>query len=121
MKINFNKKMNSTADFLLKRCGYGHLYDRRSGKESYAKRFGRDFYPRFHLYVNSEDPLILNLHIDQKRASYAGHTAHSGEYEGPLVEQEASRIYQTINSLNQTETTVDDSDKKSIWQKIFKK
>jgi hypothetical protein len=41
----------------------------------------------------------VNLHVDQKEASYEGTSAHGGEYEGPLVEQEMARITQFIGSL----------------------
>jgi hypothetical protein len=41
----------------------------------------------------------VNLHVDQKEASYEGTSAHGGEYEGPLVEQEMTRITQFIVSL----------------------
>ena len=54
-------------------------------------------YPRFHLYLKIEnDNLIFNLHLDQKRPIYKGATAHSGEYEGDLVEKEAERIKQLL-------------------------
>ena len=50
-------------------------------------------YPRFHLYIKEEkERFIFNLHLDQKRPSYDGSHAHSGEHEGPLLEAEAERI-----------------------------
>ncbi|HDQ22348.1 MAG TPA: hypothetical protein ENN28_00040 [Candidatus Uhrbacteria bacterium] len=98
MRINFEQKFNKPADFLIRRCGYGQIRDRRTGGFSYARRLGGGLYPRFHLYVNSEDPLILNLHLDQKQASYAGQTAHSGDYDSDLVKKEVQRIFETILS-----------------------
>lgn len=57
-------------------------------------------YPRFHLFIKEEkDKLIFNLHLDQKRPSYSGSPAHSGEYEGELVEREAERIKKIIKEL----------------------
>lgn len=54
-------------------------------------------YPRFHLYLkNQEDVLEFNLHLDQKKPSYQGQTAHSGEYDGALVEMEKQRIEQIL-------------------------
>ena len=35
---------------------------------------------------------MFNLHLDQKKPTYEGHVAHSGEYDGELVEEEAERI-----------------------------
>ena len=96
MKINFNQKLNQSPDFLIKRCGYGLVRDPRAEEISYARRMGGGLYPRFHLYINSVDPLILNLHLDQKQASYEGFTKHSGDYDSDLVKQEAQRIYNQI-------------------------
>ena len=96
MKIEFNQKFNQQADFLIKRCGYGLVRDRRASEISYARRLGQGIYPRFHMYINSEDPLVLNLHLDQKQASYQGQTAHSGDYDSDIVKKEAQRIYDAI-------------------------
>ncbi|OGY41225.1 MAG: hypothetical protein A2Y82_02230 [Candidatus Buchananbacteria bacterium RBG_13_36_9] len=96
MKINFSQKFNQNTDFLIRRCGYGQIRDSRTGQTSYVRRLRSDFYPRFHLYINSEKPLVLNLHLDQKKASYEGQTAHSGDYDSDLVKQEGQRIYNQI-------------------------
>jgi len=96
MKINFNQKLTKPAEFLIRRCGYGLVRDQRAQEVSYSRRLGGGIYPRFHVYINSEDPLILNLHLDQKQASYEGQTAHSGDYDSDLVKQEAQRIYNQI-------------------------
>lgn len=59
---------------------------------------GRD-YPRFHLYIKKDKEkniLLFSLHLDQKKPSYKGSRAHSGEYEGGLVEKEAERIKKII-------------------------
>lgn len=63
------------------------------GKISFAKRIHRDFYPRFHVYIKEDrETVIFDLHLDQKRPIYEGVTAHSGEYDGEVVEREAARI-----------------------------
>ena len=79
---------------MLRRCGYAEIYDRHSNKTSYVRRLGSYFYPRFHLYIDhqTENKLTINLHLDQKKASYKGQTAHSGEYDEDLVQKEADRI-----------------------------
>lgn len=57
-------------------------------------------YPRFHIYLKADNNnLIFNLHLDQKRPSYKGTTAHSGEYRGKIVEQETTRIKQIIEKI----------------------
>ena len=52
-------------------------------------------YPRFHIYSRvspDNTKATLELHLDQKQPSYQGTAAHSGEYDGPVVEREAKRI-----------------------------
>ncbi len=56
---------------------------------------GRRGYPRFHIYVKEDEEkmaYLFSLHLDQKKVSYSGHSAHSGEYDGEIVEREAERI-----------------------------
>ena len=76
----------------------------KNNEISYARSLdpGR-FYPRFHIYIEEVKPrtdsqsefgagVIFDLHLDQKRPIYEGVTAHSGEYDGEVVEREAERI-----------------------------
>ena len=57
-------------------------------------------YPRFHLFLEKKaDDLVFNLHLDQKRPSYKGSPAHAGEYDGEVVENEAERIKENLESL----------------------
>ncbi len=59
-------------------------------------------YPRFHLFIKEskeKDRLAFSLHLDQKRPSYSGSSAHSGEYEGGLVKSEAERIKKIIENI----------------------
>lgn len=84
---------------VLRRIGYTPFLDPNTGEQSYVRRLGTYFYPRFHVYpeiVQSE--LRVNLHLDQKKPSYNGFRKHSGEYTGPAVEAEADRIYQGLTS-----------------------
>lgn len=67
--------------------------------DSFIRRLGTGLYPRFHAYIKSDQGrLIIDLHLDQKKASYAGQKAHSGEYGGELLIQEKIRIQQYIDS-----------------------
>lgn len=111
MKIKLNKEQlgGLAPAQWLRRAGYALIYDRHSGQESFARRFGRDFYPRFHLYVHQSDnseTLFFNLHLDHKKASYAGQTRHSADYDGDLVEQEAKRLQSLLTPLERVETSV---------------
>jgi hypothetical protein len=124
MDINFQQKFNISTDQLIRRCGYGLVNDRRARQRSYSRRLGQaGFYPRFHLYVNSEDPLILSLHIDQKQVSYEGQTAHSGDYDSDLVKQEAQRIYNAIiregEEGQKGQEGEDGEEKKGFWSSLF--
>ena len=130
MDINFQQKFNTPTEQLIRRAGYGLVRDRRASQASYARRLGNGFYPRFHMYVNSEDPLILSIHIDQKQASYEGQTAHSGDYDSDLVKQEAQRIYNmvmtevssdTSTGLSMTDSADDEEEDGGFFSKLFGK
>lgn len=101
MIIKFEKNKISDPDRSILRCGYAKIIDRRMNKTSFAKRIHRDFYPRFHVYIKVEgESVIFDLHLDQKRPIYEGVTAHSGEYDGEVVEREGERIKVLIIAQN---------------------
>ncbi len=78
---------------ILRKAGYSFFIDPLSKKESYVLRITGEFYPRFHLYIKETGTeVIFDLHLDQKKASYAGSNMHGGEYDGPAVEREMGRI-----------------------------
>ncbi len=101
MKI-FLKNPPSNITLFMRRLGYHPDKRQKPGSLSFSKRIGGYDYPKFHIYINNinketnESPssanFSLNLHIDMKKPSYKGSSAHSGEYEGDLVKQEAMRI-----------------------------
>lgn len=75
----------------MRRLGYAP-HENKSGLSFVRRILGTD-YPRFHIYLKEEnDHLVINLHLDQKKPIYAGSRAHSGEYEGEIVENELKRI-----------------------------
>jgi len=119
IELPFGFKEDSRT--FLRRCGYAEFNDYNSGKTSYTRRFGSDFYPRFHIYVKDvEGKDIINLHLDQKKPSYAGSTAHSGEYDGPLIEQEARRIVGLIkNQMDNQASQPKPVEKKGFFSKLF--
>ena len=92
MKLIF-PNVKETALFLMRRVGYGFERKIETNEEAFSRRLGINQFPKFHAYAKKEgDNLIVNLHLDQKRPVYSGVTAHSGEYDGAVVEQEAERI-----------------------------
>ena len=76
---------------LLRKAGYFAYQD------SFVRPLERSGYPRFHIYIEEKnDNLIFNLHLDQKRPIYKGSSAHSGEYDSPIIEKEAKRIKELL-------------------------
>ena len=65
-------------------------------ENQFIRPLERSGYPRFHLYIKTNKELIFNLHLDQKGPVYKDSPAHSGEYEGQVVENEAERIKQIL-------------------------
>ena len=94
MKLTINKNQLDTApEQFLRHAGYAYIRDRRSGQDSFVRRLGSNFYPRFHMYFNEDgDKIIFNLHLDQKQASYVGAHKHNAEYGGELVSEEIARL-----------------------------
>jgi len=91
--------VQSNSRDLIRRAGYAEFRDPNTRETSYVRRLRGDFYPRWHAYIEEQaENMIIRLHLDQKQPSYGGSHAHSGEYDGPTVEQEAIRIRQILNS-----------------------
>jgi len=102
MKISITNPKSHSRN-LFRRAGYA-LHQGRDGEVSYTRRLsGGGDYPRFHVYVNAEElgELIeFSLHLDEKQPSYEGFTAHSGQYDGPLVEEERDRLLGLMGGYN---------------------
>ena len=100
MKLKILKTdIEDTLKFM-RRCGYGYLRSRSGGKDSFVKRLRGELYPRFHLYIEDDgDNWSFNLHLDQKAPVYRGVTAHSGDYDGVVIEREMERIKIAFESL----------------------
>ncbi len=102
MKVTFQSQEN--IHNLMRRCGYFSspaVAPLSGAKEGCEIAFIRPLtsagsgYPRFHVYVKIDGisrETQINLHLDQKKPIYSGATAHSGEYDGELVEKEVERI-----------------------------
>lgn len=114
MKIPILPNVNS--DLVMRRSGYGYLRDKNTGSGSYVRRLGSGFYPRLHVYIEGNS---INLHLDQKQASYEGTSAHSGEYSGEVVEKEGERIKNVMANLLVSENEPEAKEKKGFWQRLF--
>jgi len=114
MKIKVLENIN--ADLVMRRSGYGYLRDKNTSVGSYVRRLGSNFYPRFHVYLEND---FINLHLDQKQASYEGYSAHSGEYDGEVVEREGERIKNIMANLEVSEGEIEPAVKPGFWGKFF--
>ena len=102
MQIKILKIKLPDPERSIKRAGYGAHVDRRTHEKSYVRRLDRDLFPRFHVYVeDGGENWHLNLHLDQRAPMYQGVTAHSGEYDGAVVEREMTRIVQHVSTSTQ--------------------
>ena len=95
----------------------------KNNEISYARSLdpGR-FYPRFHIYIESNPKqIMLNLHLDAKKPSYEGSSAHSGEYDGAVVENESQRIQRISEKIiSKSENfLLGFKTKTSWWKKII--
>lgn len=88
---------------ILEEAGYHEFVDPNTNRTSYIMRLERGYYPRFHLYSTTSihKEVVFDLHIDQKKVSYKDQPAHSGEYEGSLVEKEAERLKRWLTYYSQ--------------------
>jgi hypothetical protein len=89
--MKFSIKLSGkTLYTFMRECGYAP-----QGDLVFHRFLAGRSYPKFHVYcvvAPNNRSAVLNLHLDQKQPSYKGSHAHNAEYEGGLVENEASRI-----------------------------
>jgi len=87
------KNINGNIVEVARKIGYVIIDTKENNEYNMVRKIHFDNYPRFHIYAkHAGDRLIFNLHLDQKKPSYKGTHAHSGEYEGPVIDEEANRI-----------------------------
>lgn len=106
MKIIIPNVSLSAVD-AMRRCGYGFERRHENGELSASRKVGGGDFPRYHMYAkmlgdsgsiyNKSRDLQITLHIDQKAPSYKGSRMHSGEYEGPLLDEEAQRVQDILS------------------------
>lgn len=116
IKIKVEQLNGSTPAQWLRRAGYTYIVDHKSDQESFVRRFSRDFYPRFHLYVQPKEDqgiVFFNLHLDHKKASYEGQSRHSADYDGELVQAEAARLQSLFGDISTTASVDLDNSKSS--------
>ena len=89
-------RIKSSSDNLktaMRRIGYHPIGVSDRGELNCVRPLMGQAYPRFHIYTKEEGgEIIINLHLDQKKPSYAGSRAHAGDYGSETVREEAARI-----------------------------
>lgn len=101
MKIRIEGELKNTIYNLMRKAGY-HFQREDSERNTTEYSFvrPRHGFPRFHIYAKFDGPNPeLNLHLDQKKPTYRGAAAHSGDYDGTAVENEAKRIKQFLGNI----------------------
>lgn len=95
MKIEIQNFSENLTDSM-RSAGYHYDgNDQKTGEWRFYRGLSDNLYPRFHVYASLDKKikkLIVNLHLDQKAPVYQGTTAHSGDYEGPVVEKEMENL-----------------------------
>ncbi|OGY48146.1 MAG: hypothetical protein A2840_02185 [Candidatus Buchananbacteria bacterium RIFCSPHIGHO2_01_FULL_47_11b] len=125
MDIRIPYQLGESTLTILRRCSYHSFTDPNTGVSSYTRRLSHDYYPRFHIYEKEHDGAkYLSLHLDQKKPSYPGSHAHSGEYDSDIVQQEASRILAAISQYesshgNQGQTATKQPESKNFFARFF--
>ena len=97
MDFTIKNLQRSVVD-VARSVGYVIIDTNERGEVNMVRKLAGQNYPRFHIYLKQQgQDFIFSLHLDQKQPSYGGGShAHSGEYFGPLVENEADRIRQIV-------------------------
>jgi len=96
--VNQSRLTNFNADEFLRQAGFAFIYDKARDHGSYVKRLSRDHYPRLHVYVmpktdsEGNNLVVIEMHLDQKQASYTGVKMHNAEYDGEVVEAEIANL-----------------------------
>lgn len=94
MDIRYEQPLAKNSYAILREAGYIPLFDRQSGKQSFAFKIRGDRYPRFHVYVQEESDttLVLHLHLDHKEHGWSETSRHDADYDGPEVKEEGGRL-----------------------------
>ena len=103
MRFEFNNFAANLSDEM-RSAGYHYDgQDERTGELRFYRTLSSGLYPRFHIYCVTDRhtrQLAMTLHLDQKAPVYEGATAHAGDYEGPVIEQEVGRLKMHFNRKN---------------------
>lgn len=99
MKLILNKSsMKENPVQFMRTAGYIFKRGIVGEEMSFERPLETSGFPKFHIYLTEDQAnIFINIHLDQKRPSYAGAHAHSGEYDGDLLAEEITRIKSLAN------------------------
>ncbi len=87
------KSGNENLQNAMRKIGYQPIGMSDRGEMNCIRPMMGADYPRFHIYSKEENnEIVINLHLDQKKPSYAGSHAHAGDYDSDVVHNEVARI-----------------------------
>ncbi|HCC59790.1 MAG: hypothetical protein A2402_00145 [Candidatus Staskawiczbacteria bacterium RIFOXYC1_FULL_37_43] len=104
------KNIKENIVSVARKIGYVIIDTKENNEYNLVRKLAGDNYPRFHVYVKQklarhnagalggDNDFEFSLHLDQKKPVYKGQRAHSGEYFGPVVEEEADRIKEILTA-----------------------
>ncbi|MBU1119449.1 hypothetical protein KKH43_06220 [Patescibacteria group bacterium] len=83
---------------VMRKAGYKPWRNPTTGGESYIRRTGASFYPRFHVLLKygSDYSVILDLHFDARRPMHKKGVRCYEDEESAVVQEEAQRIQSFI-------------------------
>ncbi len=92
------KEVSDNIVSVARKLGYV-IIDNDGEQYNLVRKLIRENYPRFHIYLKQKGfNFEFSLHLDQKAPVYKNSHAHNGEYFGPVVENEADRIKDILNT-----------------------
>ena len=94
------KNLQRSASDVARTIGYVIIDTTARGEYNMVRKFSRDNYPRFHVYLKQlGTDFVFSLHLDQKKPVYenSGAHAHNGEYFGPVIDGERDRIKNALS------------------------
>ncbi|MCA9375666.1 MAG: hypothetical protein KC925_01235 [Candidatus Doudnabacteria bacterium] len=101
MQISAGRPITINATAIMRKLGYKPWRDPKTGKESFIRRLGQAFYPRFHVYVLYEEDRtpVIDLHMDWRRPMHKKGQKSYEDAESDTVQEEARRIIQILDSI----------------------
>lgn len=122
MKILLPQGVSMNVRNFLRRQGYSCIMNSYNDRISFIKRLTTSNYPRFHIYVEKDisGNNYINLHLDQKKPSYAAGHAHMGEYDSEIVNLEAKKIIKSLYKNLTFSTSLENKpQEKNFLKKLF--